>query len=127
MMAGISCRGAFAEYACTSESALVMKPDNVTFEQVASVPVAACTALQGVRDKGQIQPGKKVLINGAPGGVGTFAVQIAKLFGTDVTGVCSTRNVDMVRSAPIDRVSSAVANTPRGRGISLEANSLIKA
>ncbi|MGA2475484.1 MAG: NAD(P)-dependent alcohol dehydrogenase [Terriglobia bacterium] len=99
-----ACRGAFAEYACTSESALVMKPDNVTFEQAASVPVAAFTALQGLRDKGQIQPGHKVLINGAAGGVGTFAVQIAKSFGADVTGVCSTRNVDMVRSIGADRV-----------------------
>jgi NADPH:quinone reductase-like Zn-dependent oxidoreductase len=99
-----SCRGAFAEYACTSESALVMKPDNVTFEQAASVPVAAFTALQGLRDKGHIQPGHKVLINGAAGGVGTFAVQIAKSFGADVTGVCSTRNVDMLRSIGADRV-----------------------
>jgi NADPH:quinone reductase-like Zn-dependent oxidoreductase len=93
-----ACRGAFAEYACASESALVMKPNNVTFEQAASVPVAAFTALQGLRDKGQIQLGQKVLINGAGGGVGTFAVQIAKAFGAEVTGVCSTRNVDMVRS-----------------------------
>ena len=93
-----SCRGAFAEYACTSESALVMKPANVTFEQAASVPLAAYTALQGLRDKGQIKPEQKVLINGAAGGVGTFAVQIAKSFGADVTGVCSTRNVEMVRS-----------------------------
>ena len=99
-----ACRGAFAEYACASESALVMKPDNVTFEQAASAPVAAFTALQGLRDKGQIQPGHKVLINGAAGGVGTFAVQIAKSFGADVTGVCSTRNVDMVRSIGADRV-----------------------
>jgi NADPH:quinone reductase-like Zn-dependent oxidoreductase len=99
-----ACRGAFAEYACTSESALVMKPDNVTFEQAASVPVAAFTALQGLRDKGQIQPGQKVLINGAAGGVGTLAVQIAKWFGADVTGVCSTRNVNMVRSVGADRV-----------------------
>jgi NADPH:quinone reductase-like Zn-dependent oxidoreductase len=99
-----ACRGAFAEYACTSESALVMKPEKVTFEQVASVPVAALTALQGLRDKGQIQPGQKVLINGAAGGVGTFAVQIAKSFGADVTGVCSTRNVDTVRSIGADHV-----------------------
>jgi NADPH:quinone reductase-like Zn-dependent oxidoreductase len=99
-----SCRGAFAEYVCTSESVLVKKPDNVTFEQAASVPVAAFTALQGLRDKGHIQPGKKVLINGAAGGVGTFAVQIAKAFGAEVTGVCSTRNVDMVRSIGADRV-----------------------
>jgi len=104
-----SCRGAFAEYACTSESALALKPNNVTFEQAAAVPIAAFTALQGLRrgglsDKGQVQPGQKVLINGAAGGVGTFAVQIAKWFGTDVTGVCSTRNVDMVRSIGADRV-----------------------
>jgi NADPH:quinone reductase-like Zn-dependent oxidoreductase len=90
--------GAFAEYACTSESALAMKPDNVTFEQAAAVPMAAFTALQGLRDKGHIQRGQKVLVNGAAGGVGTFAVQIAKSFGAEVTGVCSTRNVDMVRS-----------------------------
>ena len=98
------CRGAFAEYVCTSESALAMKPDNVTFEQAASVRAAALTALQGLRDKGQIQPGQKVLINGAAGGVGTFAVQIAKWFGADVTGVCSTRNVDLVRSIGADQV-----------------------
>jgi NADPH:quinone reductase-like Zn-dependent oxidoreductase len=99
-----SCRGAFAEYACTSESALVTKPNNVTFEQAASVPVAAYTALQALRDKGQIQKGQKVLINGAAGGVGTFAVQIARSFGADVAGVCSTRNVDMVRSIGADRI-----------------------
>jgi len=81
-----------------------MKPDNVTFEQAASVPVAAFTALLGLRDKGHIQPGRKVLINGAAGGVGTFAVQIAKSFGAEVTGVCSTRNVDMVRSIGTDHV-----------------------
>jgi NADPH:quinone reductase-like Zn-dependent oxidoreductase len=98
------CGGAFAEYACTSEPALIMKPDNVSFEQAASVPVAGLTALQGLRDKGKIQPGQKVLINGAAGGVGTFAVQIAKSFGADVTGVCSTRNVDMVRSIGADHV-----------------------
>jgi NADPH:quinone reductase-like Zn-dependent oxidoreductase len=97
-------QGAFAEYACAPESALVMKPDNVTFEQAASAPVAAFTALQGLRDKGQIQPGQKVLINGAAGGVGTFAVQIAKSFGAEVTGVCRTRNVDMVRSIGADHV-----------------------
>src|SRR5438876_1093169 len=104
-----TCKVAFAEHVCASESALVMKPDNVTFEQAASVPIAALTALQGLRlgglgDKGQIQPGQKVLINGASGGVGTFAVQIAKSFGADVTGVCSTRNVEMVRSIGADRV-----------------------
>jgi NADPH:quinone reductase-like Zn-dependent oxidoreductase len=100
-----ACRGAFAEYACPSESNLAMKPDNVTFEEAASVPVAALTALQGLRDKGQVQPGQRVLINGAAGGVGTFAVQIAKWLGADVTGVCSTRNVDMVRSIGADHVT----------------------
>jgi NADPH:quinone reductase-like Zn-dependent oxidoreductase len=99
-----ACRGAFAEYACTSESSLVTKPNNVTFEQAGSVPVAALTALQGLRNKGQIQPGQKILINGAAGGVGTFAVQIAKWFGADVTGVCSTRNVEMVGSIGADQV-----------------------
>src|SRR6266581_1213234 len=97
-------RPSLAEYACASESRLVMKPDNVTFEQAASVPVAGLTALQGLRHKGKIQPGQRVLINGASGGVGTFAVQIAKSFGADVTGVCSTRNVDMVRSIGADHV-----------------------
>ena len=100
---GVS-RGAFAEYACASESALVMKPANVTFEQAASVPIAALTALQGLHDKGRIQPAQRVLINGAAGGVGTFAVQIAKSFGAEVTGVCSTRNVAMVRSIGADHV-----------------------
>jgi NADPH:quinone reductase-like Zn-dependent oxidoreductase len=99
-----ACREALAEYACTRESALVTKPSNMTFEQAASVPVAGLTALQGLRDKGEIRPGQKVLINGAGGGVGTFAVQIAKSFGADVTGVCSTGKVDMVRSIGADRV-----------------------
>jgi NADPH:quinone reductase-like Zn-dependent oxidoreductase len=99
-----TCRGAFGDYVCTSESEVAMKPESVTFEQAASIPVAAFTALQGLRDKGNIQPGQKVLINGASGGVGTFAVQIAKWFGADVTGVCSTRNVEMVRSLGADRV-----------------------
>jgi NADPH:quinone reductase-like Zn-dependent oxidoreductase len=96
------CHGAFAEYACAAESALVLKPDNVTFEQAASVPVAAFTALQALRDKGRLQPGQTVLINGAGGGVGTFAVQIAKSFGADVTGVCGTGNVERVRSIGAD-------------------------
>ena len=99
-----SCRGAFAEYACASESAVVLKPDNVTFEQAASVPIAGFTALQGLRDKGQVQPGQKVLVNGAGGGVGTFAVQIARSYGADVTGVCSTGKADMVRSIGANRV-----------------------
>jgi NADPH:quinone reductase-like Zn-dependent oxidoreductase len=97
--------GAFAEYVCVREPrAVALKPANITFEQAASVPIAAITALQGVRDKGKVQPGQKVLINGASGGVGTFAVQIAKSFGADVTGVCSTRNLDMVRSLGADHV-----------------------
>jgi NADPH:quinone reductase-like Zn-dependent oxidoreductase len=97
--------GAFAEYVIIPEDrALVLKPSNVTFEQAASVPIAAVTALQALRDKGKIKPGQKVLINGASGGVGTFAVQIAKSFGAEVTGVCSTRNVEMVRSIGADHV-----------------------
>ena len=92
------CRGAFAEYATTREKSIVTKPNSVTFEQAASIYVAGLTALQGLRDKGKLQPGQKVLVNGAAGGVGTFAVQIAKSFGADVTGVCSTRNLEMVRS-----------------------------
>jgi NADPH:quinone reductase-like Zn-dependent oxidoreductase len=99
-----SCQGAFAEYACALESAVARKPENVTFEQAAAVPIAAYTALQGLRDKGKVQPAQKVLIHGASGGVGTFAVQIAKWLGAEVTAVCSTRNVDLVRSIGADRV-----------------------
>ncbi|HJQ39689.1 MAG TPA: NAD(P)-dependent alcohol dehydrogenase [Thermoanaerobaculia bacterium] len=91
-------RGAFAEYACARESAIALKPATLTFEEVAALPVAAQTALQGLRDKGKVQAGQRVLINGAAGGVGTFAVQLAKSFGARVTGVCSTHNVDLVHS-----------------------------
>ena len=95
--------GAFVEYVCV-RNAVAPKPANLTLEQAAAVPVAALTALQGLRDKGQIQPGQKVLNNGASGGVGTFAVQIAKAFGAEVTGVCSSRNFDLVRSIGADHV-----------------------
>ena len=97
--------GAFAQYLTIREDrALTIKPDNISFEQAAAVPIAALSALQVLRDKGQLQSGQKVLINGASGGVGTFAVQIAKSFGAQVTGVCSTRNVEMVRSIGADHV-----------------------
>jgi NADPH:quinone reductase-like Zn-dependent oxidoreductase len=96
--------GGFAEYACAREDALALKPAGLTFEEAAAVPLAAVTALQGLRDKGKIQPGQKVLVNGASGGVGTFAVQIAKSLGAEVTAVCSTRNLDMVRSIGADQV-----------------------
>ncbi|MGB5133293.1 MAG: NAD(P)-dependent alcohol dehydrogenase [Steroidobacteraceae bacterium] len=97
--------GAFGEYVTVRESrAVVLKPARLTFEQAAAVPIAAITALQGLRDRGKVQPGQKVLINGASGGVGTFAVQLAKTMGADVTGVCSTRNMEMVRSIGADRV-----------------------
>src|SRR5881394_536642 len=97
--------GAFAEYVCArAAGSVALKPASLTFEQAASINIAGITALQAVRDKGKVQPGHKVLINGASGGVGTFAVQIAKTFGADVTGVCSTRNVDLVRSLGADHV-----------------------
>jgi NADPH:quinone reductase-like Zn-dependent oxidoreductase len=96
------CRGAFAEYVSAGENNFVPKPMGITFEQAAAVPLAAVTALQALRDKGRIRPGQEVLVNGASGGVGTFAVQIAKSFGADVTGVCSTRNLELVRSIGAD-------------------------
>jgi len=97
-------RGTFAEYVCAGEDAIALKPVKLSFEQAAAVPLAAMIALQGLRDKGNIQPGQQVLINGASGGVGTFAVQIARSFGAEVTAVCSTRNVEMVRSLGADHV-----------------------
>ena len=96
--------GSYAEYVCAREDKLAPKPANLTFEQAAVVPVSACTALQGLRDHGRVEPGHKALIIGASGGVGTFAVQIAKAFGADVTGVCSTTKVEMVRSIGADHV-----------------------
>ena len=96
--------GGFAEYAAITEDRIALKPANLEFEAAAAVPLAATTALQGLRDKGKIRPGQKVLINGASGGVGTFAVQLAKTFGAEVTGVCSTRNLEMVRSIGADHV-----------------------
>jgi NADPH:quinone reductase-like Zn-dependent oxidoreductase len=98
------CRGAFAEYASASEDALALKPSNVSFEQAAAVPMAGSVALQALRDHGNVQAGQKVLINGASGGIGAFAVQIAKALGADVTGVCSTSNADLVRSIGADHV-----------------------
>ena len=96
--------GSFAEYACAREKSLVLKPANVSFEAAAAAPVVGLTALQGLRDAGKIQAGQKILVNGAAGGIGTFAVQLAKSYGTEVTGVCSTRNLDMVRSIGADHM-----------------------
>jgi NADPH:quinone reductase-like Zn-dependent oxidoreductase len=101
---GISVFNAFAEYACAAEKHLALKPASITFEQAAAIPFAGITALHGLRDSGKIHSGKKVLINGASGGVGTFAVQIAKTFGAEVTGVCSTSKLDLVRSIGADHV-----------------------
>ena len=98
------CRGAFAEYACAAEDSLLPKPGNLTFEQSAAVGDSALTALAAVRDQGKVQPGQRVLVNGASGGVGTFAIQIAKSSGAKVTGVCSTRNIELVRSLGADEV-----------------------
>jgi NADPH:quinone reductase-like Zn-dependent oxidoreductase len=112
-----ACQGAFAEYARAKASDVVKKPDGVTFEQAAALPVAGVTALQGLRDRGRLRPGQKVLINGAAGGVGTFAVQIGKWLGAEVTAVCSTRNVEMVRSLGADRVVDYTReNFTEGRG-----------
>jgi NADPH:quinone reductase-like Zn-dependent oxidoreductase len=98
------CQGAFAEYVCAIEDKLALKPANISFEDAAAIPVAAITALQGLRDKGRIQRGQKVLVDGASGGVGTFAIQIAKSFGAEVTAVCSTTKVDTARSLGADHV-----------------------
>ncbi len=97
-------RGSFAEYVCVLENALALKPSNLSFEEAAAVPMAGITALQGLRDEARIRAGQTVLVNGASGGVGTFALQIAKLFGAEVTAVCSTRNVDQSRSLGADHV-----------------------
>ncbi|HXI24823.1 MAG TPA: NAD(P)-dependent alcohol dehydrogenase [Pyrinomonadaceae bacterium] len=99
-----TCEAAAAEYACAKETGLVKKPAEITFEQAASIPVAGLTALQGLRDKGKVQAGQRVLVNGAAGGVGTFAVQVAKSLGAEVTGVCSGANVEMVLSIGADKV-----------------------
>jgi NADPH:quinone reductase-like Zn-dependent oxidoreductase len=118
-----TCTGAFAEYACAKASEVVAKPDGVTFEQAAALPVAGVTALQGLRDRGRVRPGQKVLINGAAGGVGTFAVQIAKWLGAEVTAVCSTRNVDMARSLGADRVGSRCCSAYSRRSFCLRSRS----
>lgn len=99
-----ACTGAFAEFARSSEKRLATKPPGISWQQAAAIPVAGCTALQAVRDRGRVRPGHRVLINGAAGGVGTFALQLAKVFGANVTGVCSTRNIDMLRSIGADHV-----------------------
>ena len=112
------CQGAFGEYVCTAESKLVKKPDGMTFEQAASIPIAGLTALQSLRDKGKIQPGQSVLINGASGGVGTFGVQIAKSLGANVTGVTSTRNVELVRSIGEPMMSSTTRSRILRRALS---------
>jgi len=104
------CKGAFAEYATSAEKNLVAKPVSISFAQAAAIPVAGCTALQAIRDHGRIRAGQRVLINGAAGGVGTFAVQIAKALGANVTAVCSTRNVDLVRSLGADHVVDYTAD-----------------
>jgi NADPH:quinone reductase-like Zn-dependent oxidoreductase len=99
-----TCRGSFAEYACARADRLLPKPASLSFEQAAAVPISGYAALQAVRDQGKVQPGQRVLITGAGGGVGTFAVQLAKAFGAEVTGVCSTMKMDLVRAIGADRV-----------------------
>lgn len=108
--------GTFAEYVCAPEAALVCKPAHISFESVATVPVSGLAALQGLRDVGQIQPGQRVLVNGASGGVGSFAVQIAKAFGAEVTGVCSTQKVDMVRRLGADHIIDYTQTDPTQPG-----------
>ena len=110
------CAGSFAEYASAGAEHFVHKPADLTFEQAAAVPLAATTALQGLRDAGHLEPGQRVLIVGASGGVGTFAVQLAKASGAEVTGVCSTRNVDLVRSLGADRVIDYTQEDPTRNG-----------
>ena len=105
------CRGAFAEYASASEYGLALKPSNISFEQAAALPMAGSVALQALRDHGKVQAGQRILINGASGGIGTFAVQIAKSLGADVTGVCSTPNVDLVRSIALITLSTTRTRT----------------
>ncbi len=116
--------GAFAEYAGAEEDTCVPKPVGLTLEQAAAIPIAGCTALQALRDRGQLRSGQRVLINGAAGGVGTFAVQIAKAFGADVTGVCSTRNVGMVRSIGADQVVDYTAEDFTGVGSGMTWHSI---
>ena len=118
-----SCDGACAEYACAREDRLVRKPPRLSFEQAAAIPGAACTALMALRDYGGLRPGQSVLVNGAAGGIGTFAVQIAKALGADVTGVCSPRNVEHVRSLGADHVVGGADASKLCRDVRCEAGS----
>jgi NADPH:quinone reductase-like Zn-dependent oxidoreductase len=122
-----SCNGSFAEYATARKDKVVPKPGNLTFEQAAAVPTSGSTALQGLRDVGKVQAGQKVLIIGAAGGVGSFAVQIAKAFGAHVTGVCSTTKVDLVRSIGADASSTTPATISRRRGNAMTSSSTLRA